>query len=46
MDLSAGPPFTGEPPKPPTLPGGWIYGFSVPGDNEGDDDDDEEDDRA
>ncbi len=38
MDLSAGPPFTGEPPKPPTLPGGWIYGFSV-GDEDDDDDD-------
>jgi len=36
MELPAGPPFTGEPPKAPTLPGGWIYGFSVDGDEEGD----------
>ena len=41
MDLSAGPPFTGEPPKPPALPGGWIYGFSVGGDEEEDEDDDD-----
>lgn len=39
-DLSAGPPFTGEAPKPPTLPGGWIYGFSVPGEDEDDGEDD------
>lgn len=40
MDLSAGPPFTGEPPKAPVLPGGWIYGFGV--DRDEDDDEDEE----
>lgn len=34
-----GPPFTGEAPRPPTLPGGWIYGFSV---DEGDDEEDED----
>ena len=46
MDLSAGPPFTGEPPKPPTLPGGWIYGFSVEGDDEDDDDYEEDEDKS
>ncbi|MBX7184787.1 MAG: hypothetical protein K1Y01_06525, partial [Vicinamibacteria bacterium] len=35
----AGPPFTGEAPRPPTLPGGWIYGFSV---EDGDDEEDED----
>ncbi len=41
MDLSAGPPFTGEMPKSPTLPGGWTYGFSVDSDEEDDDEDDD-----
>ena len=35
-ELPAGPPFTGDPPKAPTLPGGWIYGFSAEDDEEGD----------
>jgi len=43
MDLSAGPPFTGEAPKPPTLPGGWIYGFRVESDTEDEDEYEEED---
>lgn len=38
-DLRAGPGFTGEPPKAPVLPDGWIYGFSV--DSDGDDDDED-----
>ncbi len=48
MDLSAGPPFTGAPPKPPILPGGWIRGFSVDRDDDDDDEDEEDegDDRA
>jgi len=33
---AAGPPFTGDPPKAPALPGGWIYGFSAEDDEEGD----------
>jgi len=35
-ELPAGPPFTGDPPKAPALPGGWIYGFSAEDDEEGD----------
>ncbi len=35
-ELPAGPPFTGDPPRAPTLPGGWIYGFSVESDEEED----------
>jgi hypothetical protein len=42
VNLSAGPPFTGEAPPPPALPGGWVYGFSVHADDEeGEDEDDE-----
>lgn len=40
-DLRAGPLFTGDPPKAPTLPGGWIYGFSVDSDEEGDEEPEE-----
>ena len=43
MHLSAGPPFTGDPPRAPTLPGGWIYAFSVESEDEDEDEYDEED---
>ncbi len=34
MNLSTGPPFTGEAPRRPALPDGWVEGFSVYGDEE------------
>ena len=37
-EVQAGPPFTGEKPRPPSLPEDWVKGFSVFGDDDEDKD--------
>ena len=45
-NLSAGPPFSGEAPRLPTLPEGWVQGFTVHSDGEEGDEEEEEEETS